>query len=182
MDALPEAETYQLNNRIFFRLFQVANTLQRQAVQQLGVTTVQWAVLGALSQERMADGIPMASLAEYLVVSRQNLDGVLKRLERDGLVQRVTDTADRRARIVRLTAAGRTYWAGLSDRIREFYAQAAARFEFDERVALAHYLNLLQRTLPAVSLPPPPKPNRSGQPRRAARKPPATRRAASPGR
>src|SRR3712207_5938461 len=96
MDALPEAETYQLNNRIFFRLFQVANTLQRQAVQQLGVTTVQWAVLGALSQERMADGIPMASLAEYLVVSRQNLDGVLKRLERDGMVQRVTDTADRR--------------------------------------------------------------------------------------
>src|SRR5467141_4248327 len=37
-----------LNNRIFFRLFQVGNTLQRQAVKELGVTTVQWAVLVAL--------------------------------------------------------------------------------------------------------------------------------------
>src|SRR6266481_2493540 len=43
---------HHLNNRIFFRLFQVGNTLQRQAVKELGVTTVQWAVLGALSDPR----------------------------------------------------------------------------------------------------------------------------------
>src|SRR6266849_7379956 len=45
------------NNRIFFRLFQVGNTLQRQAVKELGVTTVQWAVLGALSDPRPKSGI-----------------------------------------------------------------------------------------------------------------------------
>src|ERR1700724_3694653 len=90
-----------LNNRIFFRLFQVGNTLQRQAVKELGVTTVQWAVLGALSDPRPKSGISLSTLAEFLVVSRQNLDGVLKRLERDGLVERVMDDGDKRARVVR---------------------------------------------------------------------------------
>ena len=84
----PEARnagTDQLNNRLFFRLFQLGNELQRQAVQQLGITTVQWAARGALSQERFALGIPFGQLGDYLVVTRQNLDGVIKRLERDGL-------------------------------------------------------------------------------------------------
>jgi DNA-binding MarR family transcriptional regulator len=155
--------TDHLNNRIFFRIFQVANVLQRQAVKQLGVTTVQWAVLGALSQGRFASGVPVGDLAEYLVVSRQNLDGVLKRLERDRLVERVTGVEDRRARVVRLTPRGRAFWEDLRERIYQFYDQAAARFSFDERVALAHYLNELQKDLGVVSL------DQPGRDRRRAR-------------
>jgi DNA-binding MarR family transcriptional regulator len=145
-----------LNNRIFFRLFQVGNTLQRQAVKELGVTTVQWAVLGALSDPRprngIKSGISLSTLADFLVVSRQNLDGVLKRLERDGLVERVTDDGDKRARVVRLTPHGLSFWTDLEKRIYQFYAQAASTFRFDERVALVHYLNSLQRELTKVRL------------------------------
>ncbi len=86
---IPDGAADDLNNRIFFRLFQLANTLQRQAVKELGITTVQWAVLGALSDPRPTQGMSVGALADFLVVSRQNLDGVLKRLERDGLVERV---------------------------------------------------------------------------------------------
>jgi hypothetical protein len=67
----------RLNNRIFFRLFQLGNELQRQAMQQLGITTVQWAALGALSQDKFASGIPFGQLGDYLIVTRQNLDGVI---------------------------------------------------------------------------------------------------------
>ena len=41
----------EINNRLFFRLFQVANTLHTkgtQAIDEFGVTTQQWSVLGAL--------------------------------------------------------------------------------------------------------------------------------------
>jgi DNA-binding MarR family transcriptional regulator len=141
-----------LNNRIFFRLFQVANTLQKQAVKELGVTTVQWAVLGALSDPRPTSGMSVGTLADFLVVSRQNLDGVLKRLERDGLVERVTDAADKRARMVRLTREGFAFWTDLRERIFPFYDQAMAGFKFDDRVALAHYLNEMQRDLTKVRL------------------------------
>lgn len=149
-----------LNNRIFFRLFQLGNELQKQAVQQLGITTVQWAVLGALSREKFASGIPLSQLGDYLVVTRQNLDGVLKRLERDGLVQRVTGNGDKRARIVQLTPHGRIYWEETLERIYQFYDQASAHFSFDDRVALVHYLNSLQKDLTKVELP------KSGLPKR----------------
>lgn len=148
----PERAADHLNNRIFFRLFQVANTLQKQAVKELGVTTVQWAVLGALSDPRPTCGMSVGTLADFLVVSRQNLDGVLKRLERDGLVERVTDPGDKRARVVKLTRDGFAFWAELRERIFAFYDQAASGFRFDDRVALAHYLNELQRSLTMVRL------------------------------
>jgi len=148
----PERAADLLNNRIFFRLFQVANTLQRQAVKELGVTTVQWAVLGALSDPRPNYGIAVGVLADFLVVSRQNLDGVLKRLERDGLIERVTNPEDKRARVVKLTRQGFAFWAELRERIFQFYDQAAAGFKFDDRVALVHHLNELQRQLMTVRL------------------------------
>jgi DNA-binding MarR family transcriptional regulator len=153
----------QLNNRIFFRLFQLGNVLQRKAVQQLGITTVQWATLGALSQDRFAAGMPFGDLAEYLVVTRQNLDGVIKRLERDGLAERVMGTGDRRARMVRLTPRGKTYWNEILLRIYQFYDQAAANFTFDERVALVHFLNELQKDLLTVTLPQSELPKRGGK-------------------
>lgn len=134
--------------------------MQRQAVQQLGITTVQWAVLGALSQEKFGSGIPLSELGDYLIVTRQNLDGVLKRLERDGLVQRVQGDGDKRARIVQITPRGKTYWQDTLKRIYSFYDRASAQLSFDDRVALIHYLNALQQDLAKVELP------RSGLPKR----------------
>jgi DNA-binding MarR family transcriptional regulator len=160
-----------LNNRIFFRLFQVGNTLQRQAVKELGVTTVQWSVLGTLSAPRSVNGVALSVLADFLVVSRQNLDGVLKRLERDGLVERVTHAGDRRARVVRATPAGLRFWSDLRKRIYLFYDQAATVFNFDERVALAHYLNGLQQQLMKVHLDPVGKPHKERRRQKAGPKP-----------
>lgn len=148
----PDRAADHLNNRIFFRLFQVANTLQKQAVRELGITTVQWAVLGALSDPRPTYGMSVGALADFLVVSRQNLDGVLKRLERDGLVTRVADPQDKRARVVSLTREGALFWAELRERIFQFYDQGLSGFRFDDRVALAHYLNEVQRLLTGVRL------------------------------
>lgn len=93
----------------------------------------------------------------------QNLDGVLKRLERDGLVERVIDAADKRARVVKLTREGFAFWADLRERIFQFYDQAVSDFRFDDRVALAHYLNALQRQLMTVQLKSPRQERKQGK-------------------
>jgi DNA-binding MarR family transcriptional regulator len=142
-----------VNNRIFFRLFQLGNTLQRQAVKELGISTVQWAVLGALSRPQVKDGMSFAQLSDYLVVSRQNLDGVLKRLERDLHVVRLADSNDRRARLIKLTPQGRRLWTSLQPKIYEFYRQAMVQFRFDDSIAFVHFLNKLQADLVEVKLP-----------------------------
>ncbi|WP_273209946.1 MarR family winged helix-turn-helix transcriptional regulator, partial [Marinobacter subterrani] len=91
-------------------------------------------------------------LKEYLFVSRQNLDGVLKRMERDGHVIRITDPQDRRARLVVLTPSGRTFWDRLQDTITEFYRQALEDMSFDDGVSLLHLLKKFQNGLIHVSL------------------------------
>ncbi|MDF2465693.1 MAG: transcriptional regulator, partial [Ramlibacter sp.] len=55
-------------------------------MEQEGLTTQQWAVLGALSREKAQGGMSMGDLARYLMVSRQNLSGLIGRMQRDGHV------------------------------------------------------------------------------------------------
>jgi DNA-binding MarR family transcriptional regulator len=141
-----------IHNRLFFRLFQAGNTLDRQTIKALGITTVQWSVLGALSRPQAEEGMSFSDLADYLVVSRQSLDGVLKRLEREEHVVRVADTADRRAKKVVLTAVGRAFWESLQPKIYEFYRQALAAFRFDDKVSLVHFLNQLNQGMNDVGL------------------------------
>ena len=146
-DPSSSAVVGEMDNRIFFRLFQIGNTLQRQALKELGVSTVQVAVLGALSRTQPTDGVSLSELSEYLVVSRQNLDGVVKRLERTYHVCRVAGLIDKRARTVRLTTQGTQFWSVLQPRIDDFYERALQSFSLDERIALGHHFKRLQISL-----------------------------------
>lgn len=139
-----------IHNRLFFRVFQIGNTLERQAIKEIGITSVQWSVLGALSRPKVIKGMPFSELAEYLGVSRQNLDGVLKRLERDEHVVRISDPIDRRAKLVLLTSKGHQFWDSVQPKIYEFYRQALADFRFDDKVSFVHYLNLLNEGMKGV--------------------------------
>ena len=142
----------EVTNRLFFRLFQVGNTLHKQSAKELGISGIQWAVMGALARPVAKDGMSFLQLLDYLKVSRQNLDGVIKRLEREKYVARVTSSEDRRARTVVLTDSGRAFWVDLQPKIYEFYRQAVVNFRFDDKVSLLHYLNRLSIDLDAVRL------------------------------
>lgn len=149
-----EQSVSAVHNRLFFRLFQTGNTLDRQANKEVGISPVHWAVLGALSRPQVATGMSFSDLVEYLVVSRQSLDGVLKRLERERDVIRVVDAADRRVKKVVLTPAGRQAWNGLQPKIYEFYRQALDGFRFDDKVSLIHFLNRINEGMRNISLGP----------------------------
>lgn len=141
---------HEINNRLFFRLFQVANTLHTkgtQAIEEFGVTTQQWSVLGALSRPKAAQGMSVNELSRFLLVSRQNLTGVLSRLEQNGWIERTTDTEDRRSRKVKLSAEGERLWAQLQEPIHRFYDQALKDLSFDDRLAFIHYFNKLQANM-----------------------------------
>ena len=150
LTAEKSAASIEINNRLFFRLFQAANTLHTkgtQALEEFGVTTQQWSVLGALSRPQASGGMRVGDLSQYLLVSRQNLAGLLTRLERDGYIERVTGEDDRRARKVRLTARGEALWEALADPIHDFYDRALQGLSFDDRLAFIHYLGLLQKNM-----------------------------------
>ncbi len=143
-----EKARMELANRIFFRLYQCANMLHKtgsRAVQDEGLTTQQWAVLGALSRQEAAQGMGVGELARYLMVSRQNLSGLLTRMGRDGHIQIDPDKRDGRARVVVMTASGRRVWVEQAQpKIRAYYGRALEDFSVGD---MAHTLDYLMKLL-----------------------------------
>ena len=138
------ATKLELGNRLFFRLYQSANLLHKtgsRAVEAEGLTTQQWAVLGALSRKTAERGVSVGDLARYLMVSRQNLAGLLSRMERDGHIAITPDTRDRRSRIVTMTETGRHVWRDLAlPKIHAYYDQILADFSINDTAHMLHYL------------------------------------------
>lgn len=128
-----------INNRLFFRLVQCSNLYERGVQQQVNVSSIQGAVLGALSRDSEA-GMSFSDLVEYLAVSRQNLDAVLKRLERLDYVKRVESPEDRRVKIVRLTPRGHTFWTDIFTQSFLFYRKAVVGITNDEKKLLTDML------------------------------------------
>lgn len=131
-------------NRMFFRLYQCANMLHKtgtRAVEAEGLTTQQWAVLGALSREKAQGGMSVGDLAKYLMVSRQNLSGLIGRMERDGHLAIAPDGQDRRSRLVTMTDSGRRVWLQQAlPKIRAYYGQALEDFSVNDVTHMLHYL------------------------------------------
>ncbi len=134
----------ELANRLFFRLYQCANMLHKtgsRAVEAEGLTTQQWAVLGALSRQEAEHGMSVGDLAKYLMVSRQNLAGLIGRMERDGHVSVATNSRDRRSRIVTMTRPGRRVWQiQAQPKIRAYYEEVLADFSISDMTHALHYL------------------------------------------
>ena len=136
-----------LSNRLFFRLYQCANMLHKtgtRALDDYRVTTQQWAVLGALTRPAFVKGVAVGDLAAFLLVSRQNLAGVLSRLEAMDYVERIVDPKDNRSRLVSLTAKGRSLWdENMRPVIADYYDEALTGFSTEDKIHFIHYLDKL---------------------------------------
>ncbi len=134
----------EIANRLFFRLYQCTNMLHKtgtRAVEKEGLTTQQWAVLGALSRKEAEGGMTVGDMANYLKVSRQNLSGLIGRMERDGHIQLIADTQDRRAKRVSMTISGRHVWEKEAlPKIRNYYESVLVDFSTGDLTHTLHYL------------------------------------------
>ncbi len=102
------------------RLF--AKALYRR-IGPYGVTRGQFPVLLVLWER---EGATQTELAERLAVEQATMANTLKRMERDGLIERVPDPEDRRQARVHLTPRGRELEEVLTTSARETNAVALA--------------------------------------------------------
>ncbi len=156
-DSLADAR-FDVANRLFLRLYQASNLMHKtgtRAVAGHGATTQQWAVMGALSRPASRErGMTVKDLIGFLMVSRQNLTGVLTRLEDLGLVERVRAAGgDGRLRHVRLTSDGERVWRDMLGDIRGYYGVALEGFTLEECVLLFRLLDRLRDSLAALPAP-----------------------------
>src|SRR4030095_10865917 len=74
--------------------------------------------------ERAPKGLKMGELGKRMMVTGGNVTGITDLLEREGLVERVADPGDRRARLVRLTGAGRRAFAAMAEEHERWIVEA----------------------------------------------------------
>jgi MarR family transcriptional regulator, organic hydroperoxide resistance regulator len=141
------ADSSDIANRLFFRLYQSSNLMHKagtNAISTFGTTTQQWAVLGALSRSQAAErGMSVKELMEFLMTSRQSLTAILDRLATADLIDRTRMTGDGRLRFVRLTEKGAKTWAEMRPNIRGFYEAALTDFSIEETYLLMRLLDRL---------------------------------------
>src|SRR5437879_3995308 len=82
--------------------------------------------------------LPLGELADVLEVTPRNITGLIDHLERDGLVERIDDPADRRLTYARLTVAGGRRIDGMRAQGLEWQLKIAAGLSVERLEQLRH--------------------------------------------
>lgn len=85
-----------------------------------------------------AEGVPLGVMASRLNVSPRNVTGLIDNLERDGLVVRIPDPADRRTVLARLTEHGSQRIDAMWEETIRHQSELLEGFSEDELVQLRH--------------------------------------------
>lgn len=105
------------------RFHQICLTVSADSIATADLTPLQFAVLAYLNKKDGQPGIDQNSLAARLGVERSHVSLLVEELGSRGLVERLVNDADRRARILRLTPKGERIF----DRLRGKNAAANQR-------------------------------------------------------
>jgi DNA-binding MarR family transcriptional regulator len=101
-------DDHHVSLRLWLRLLSCTNQIEgrvRQNLQSSFETTLPRFDLMA-QLERASQGLKMSELSQRMMVTGGNVTGITDGLEKEGLVVREVDTADRRVYRVKLTAEG----------------------------------------------------------------------------
>ena len=125
-------EAITMAGHLIRRLHQQSMLVFQTQTQAAGfdLTSVQYAALDAIGQQAAID---QASLAATIGFDRATIGGVIDRLERKGLVERVVSAQDRRARCLHLTPEGEQQLAACQPVVEALQADILAPLSKDER-------------------------------------------------
>jgi len=140
------------NVSLWVRLLEAHNLMLAEVRRRLegGCTMPRFDLLANLARE---DGQTLASLSRRMLVTAGNLTGLVDRAERDGVVERRADPADRRLSRVYLTRDGRALIDELIPAHASHVSDLLAGLSESERQELRRLLGKLRDSLAAEGKP-----------------------------
>jgi DNA-binding MarR family transcriptional regulator len=125
-------------------LLRLANAITRDLApvfDKTKITPQQWMLLSTLST---IEEVPtLAGLARHMTVSKQNVTGMIRRLEESGFVSKADDPDDLRSSRVTLTRRGSELVTRLGPRYRRWIDEYFDRLEPAERKTFERAVSLL---------------------------------------
>lgn len=120
--------------RVNGRLLRAGDKMTRD----LGLTSARWQILGAIETRPKT----VAQIARDYELTRQGILSVVQSMLRDGLVELVKNPDHRRAKLVRMTAAGRERWRVIGERQLAWSEGLAEKFNLSD---LTKGLSIVER-------------------------------------
>lgn len=117
----------------------------RPALNAHDLTEQQWRVIRILRQQGELES---HQLADQVCILKPSMSGVLKRLERDGLVARRKSPEDQRRIFISLTVRGQQAFLAMSEEMERNYQEIQRQFGADKLEQLMGLLNELKKVRP----------------------------------
>ena len=140
--------------RIWLRLLTCTQLIERRVRsglrEEFGTTLPRFDLMAQL--ERHPEGLRMNELSRLLMVTGGNITAIVDQLEKEGQVERLDDSADRRAFRIRLTRAGEKSFTEMARAHEQWVVELLAgltRKEHDELLKLL--AKLKQHAMEVVS-------------------------------
>lgn len=121
-----------------------AMTRFRPLLAEYDLTEQQWRVIRALHD---ADALDISTLAQRCHILLPSMSGIVKRLERRGLVQRDTNNRDQRSSLISLSGKARGLTDDIMPRLEARYTEIAATFGVERLEKLYELLFALEAAL-----------------------------------
>ena len=121
-----------------------------RGLRELNLTGAQLNTLLAL-REAGAEGLPLGEIGRRLVVTKANVTGLIDRLEREGLVERL-GSADRRVTLARLTERGKEVLEAALPHHRQLLTGLLECLTLEEKEQLIGLLTRLRRGIREKSM------------------------------
>lgn len=109
----PEAHSLRAWLALVSCFSSVERVLMRRLASEFNSSLPRYDVLTALTLQ--PDGLTMGQLANKLMVSKGNITGVVRRLDEEGLVVKITAEDDRRIQLVTISTAGQKLWKKMNE-------------------------------------------------------------------
>ena len=146
-------ESREKSQKVYFRLYQTINVALRamsSLLDEVDMSPQQWSILDSLSRPDLKEGMTVNGLVDYLMVSRQSLNGVLKRMEQSGYIERVVNPEDQRSRKIRLSDHGREIWKKADEKTRRFYMDSLKHMTEENKLEAIGTLEQIQINIKAL--------------------------------
>jgi len=138
-------------NSIGYLVHEVARMRRRRFEEEAsvhGFTLPQWRALAEIFRN---EGIAQVSLAAALDVDQMTVSGIVSRLEKRGLIDRYPDPNDSRAKLAKLTPAGRELVTRAKNVGRALYENALDGISLADREKMAAQLRLIRDNLNSMT-------------------------------
>ena len=135
--------------RLWLRLLTTTNLVQTELRRRLRVefdtTLPRFDLMAQL--ERHPEGLRMTELSRRMMVTGGNVTGITDQLEKEGLVVRDADPADRRSIAVRLTPGGRALFDRMAVAHEQWVVEMFGGLSLDDKAKMHERLGKLKQHL-----------------------------------